>query len=330
MKAGRIAGSIVVSFLFFCAARAMPDVAPQVANLTSEDAKVAEEARQNLEAKGADVVLVLFEKLLVADWTLRPRLLEVLSAHGREFAKQKLLKGNDTEKVYAALVYELSFPCNDEHHDYSSPEFKAMVEALLRAIKSEDKYLRAASGLALVYDEKSIVFFQHFHEIIPVLLSSFDTDLVIRRRAREDPSEVVMIGICLRLDALIGDRPAYLEFSRRLGKQTVPSGNTGASIQRAMSRDLAAYRAQLDELGTYWNDWWKQHANMSVGQIGTLIIERDISLLKEISATTRHQSTMAASFSLRLWTGQFVFDAEEAEMWWKDNRSTYLGPRVRP
>jgi hypothetical protein len=34
--------------------------------------------------------------------------LEVLSAHGREFARQKFLKGNETDKIYAALVYELT------------------------------------------------------------------------------------------------------------------------------------------------------------------------------------------------------------------------------
>jgi hypothetical protein len=305
---------------------APPEIGKLTQQLTSEDVKVAKEARAKLEAMGAEVVPALFEKLPAADWTLKPRLLEVLSAHGREFAKQKLKKGTENEKTYAALVFELTRA--GEKPDHDTPEFKAMVEALLKAIKSEDKSLRAVAGAALVYDEDNTVFFDHLHEIIPALISSFDTELVVRRRAREDASEVVMVGICLRLDALIGDRLAYLEFSRRLGKQTVPSGNTGASIQRAMSRDLVAYRAQLDELGTYWNDWWKQHANMSVGQIGTLMIERDISLLKEISATTRHESTMAASFSLRLWTGQFVFNAGEAEKWWKDNRSTYHGPRV--
>lgn len=307
---------------------APPEIEKLTQQLTSEDAKVAQEARAKLEGMGAEVAPALFEKLPGADWTLKPRLLEVLSANGRELAKQKLLKGNETEKIYAALVYELTRAGQPDDHD--TPEFAAMVEALLKAIKSDEKYLRAAAGHALVYDEKSTVFFNHLHEIVPALISSFDTELVVRRRAREDVSEVVMLGICLTLDALIGDRPAYLEFSRRLGKQTVPSGNTGASIQRAMSRDLVAYRAQMDELRTYWNDWWKQHANMSVGEIGKLMIERDISLLRGISATTRHESTMAASFSLRLWTGQFVFDAETAEKWWKDNRSTYHGPRVPP
>ena len=63
MKVGRIVGSIVVSLSLACAARATPEVDAQVANLTSEDQKVAEEARRTLEAKGADVVPVLFEKL---------------------------------------------------------------------------------------------------------------------------------------------------------------------------------------------------------------------------------------------------------------------------
>ena len=67
MKAGRIVGSIVVSLSLACAVRGTPDVGAHVANLPSEDAKVAEEARTKLEAMGAEVVPALFDKLLVAD-----------------------------------------------------------------------------------------------------------------------------------------------------------------------------------------------------------------------------------------------------------------------
>ncbi len=115
--------------------------------LTSEDAKVGEEARTKLDAMGAEVVPALFEKLPAADWTLKPRLLEVLSANGREFAKQKLLKGNDTEKIYAALVYDLTRA--DEADDHGTPEFAAMVEALLNAIDTDNEYLRAAAQQTL-------------------------------------------------------------------------------------------------------------------------------------------------------------------------------------
>ena len=146
-KAARITWCIVVSLSLACITHGSPDVDAHVANLTSEDAKVAEEARHYLEAKGADVVPVLFDKLLVADWTLRPRLLEVLSKHGREFAKQKLLAGNETEKTFAGLVYELTRAGQPD--DYDTPEFAAMVEALLKAIKSDDKTLRAAAEQAL-------------------------------------------------------------------------------------------------------------------------------------------------------------------------------------
>ena len=127
MKAGRIACSIVACLSFALSVRCVEgrnatesDIETLVKALTSEDAGTTREAQKKLEAMGAEIVPTLFEKLLRADWELKPRLLEVLSAHGRDFAKQKLLNGNDTEKIYAALVYELSVSCAAEDFDYDN------------------------------------------------------------------------------------------------------------------------------------------------------------------------------------------------------------------
>lgn len=75
-------GAILLVLLVQGARRDQPELEPLVGNLTSEDAKTAGDARQTLESMGPEVVPVLFEKLLTADWTLRPRLLEVLAAKG--------------------------------------------------------------------------------------------------------------------------------------------------------------------------------------------------------------------------------------------------------
>ena len=327
MKVGRIAGSIVVLLSLACTVRGGPDVDAQVANLTSEDPKAAEEARRNLEAKGADVVPVLFDKLLVADWNLRPRLLEVLSKHGREFAKQKLKNGSETEKIYAALVYELSVACAGEEHDYDSPEFKAMVEALLRALKGEDKYLRAAAGLALVYDDGSTVFFEHFHEIIPALISSFDTDLVIDRHERGGPAEVVFIAIAEKLDAFIGDRLAYGDFESGPRDDSVRlHGDSGAELQRSMSKIIAAYRPRLDQLKHYWQTWWDEHSKMTPRELGTVIIERNLKLLEQTAPPRGDEVWMGAKWSLRLWAGTSVYPRDWAT-WWGTKKPTYAGPK---
>jgi hypothetical protein len=296
-----------------------------IGQLTSEDPKLAESAKQALEAMGAEVVPVLFAKLLTADWTLKPRLLEVLSAHGREFAKKKLLTSNDTEKIYAALVYELTRGA--EPDDYGTLQFAAMIESLLRAIKSDDKYLRAAAGLAVVYDRKSTVFFDHFHEVVPALLSSFDTELVIKRRAPEDPSDVLLAGICFRLDGFIGDRLAYAQTETALwaGVKDFPLEPNG--MQRTLSKLLPSWRPHLDTLRQYWQTWWDDHKNLSTVAIGRIIIERNISFLEAANNSGGYQDSVVVSSLLELWTRRFFTKGREARTWWTAHKDTYQGPK---
>ena len=321
---------LAVVLLPACAARGAPQVDALVAALTSEDAKVAEEARAKLEGMGAEVVPALFEKLPKADWTLKPRLLEVLSANGREFAKQKLLKGNETENIYAALVYELSVTCAAEDFDYDAPEFKAMVEALLRAIKSEDKNLRAAAGYALVYDEKSTVFFDHLHEIVPALISCFDTELIIDRHNRGGPAEVVHIGIWIMLDALIGDRLTYDEFEKRgpqgpqLGKPG--AGSSRAAFQKWLGSALRADSVKMEAFRKEWSTWWNEHSQLSAAEIGKRMIERDLDLLQQAEKEPRKLDPVVVSSMLQTWTGEFLTTASEARAWWEENKRRYVGP----
>lgn len=324
MKADRIAGTIMISLLLACAVRATPDVDVQVSNLTSEDAKVAGEARTKLEAMGADVVPVLFEKLLVADWNLRPRLLEVLSAHGREFAKKKLLKGSETEKIYAALTYELSVACAGDEHDYDSAEFKAMVEALLLAIYSEDKSLRAAAGAALVYDkdEDSIVFFDHLHEIVPALISSFDTDLIFDRCNRGGPVNVVLIVIGMNLTAFVGDRLINVEkevFTRPAEAKVDDPRDPQARMRKVLSDN----RAKVAELRTYWETWWTAHSKLTAVEIGSLMIERSLRVLALDPSSNDDWSTLTAEWCLMKWTGSYHFNWND---WWEKNKASYKGP----
>ena len=98
--------------------------------------------------------------------------------HGRDYARLKIFHGTQAEKTYAALLYGLI----DQGEDTESCEYATMVDVLLQAMNSEDKRLRAAAGLALVCEHiMTKAVFQHFNDIVPALISSFDTDLVINR-----------------------------------------------------------------------------------------------------------------------------------------------------
>lgn len=323
--------TIIGVALVNAAACAGPEVAPPgienlTQQLTSEDAKVAEEARAKLEGMGAEVVPALFEKLPAADWTLRPRLLEVLSANGREFAKKKLLEGNNTERIYAALVYELTRPI--EADDFGTPEFKAMVEALLRAIKSEDKYLRATAAVALVQDDKRNAWFDHFHELVPALISSFDTELMIDRGHQPGPWDVPFVAICVALDGLIGDRLAYYELKATIDvnmRRVLPEG---ARSQRDRVLALVAARDEIEELRTYWLEWWNQHSKMSAAEVGTLIIDRNLRILGT-SSDDRSSSgpKWTAQWSLEYWTGADKGSFDEWKAWWTIHRRAYIGPK---
>lgn len=324
MKAGRIAACIVVALSLACSVRGGPDVDAHVANLSSEDPKVAEEARRYLEARGADVVPGLFDKLLVADWTLRPRLLEVLSANGREFAKQKLKNGSDTEKIYAALVYELTRA--GEPDDYDTPEFKAMVEALLKAIKTEDKNLRAASIDALLHDPSNALAFRYYYDLVPAMILSFDVDLVIVRRTRAG-GFVTLWNICMALEWLAGDRLAFLDsepaMQQRAKESKVPVDATDTAQVQAF---IEANRGAIEELRTELIQWWRAHSTKSIAEIGRLIIERDISILEREPSLDTERSR-AAKGGLRSWTGEIrPRTATEWRAWWSEHQIDYRGP----
>jgi hypothetical protein len=294
-----------------------------VSNLTSEDEKTANDARAALEGMGEAVVPVLFDRLLAADWTLRPRLLEVLSAHGREFAKQKLLHGNDTEKVYAALVYELTR--GGQPDDTETPEFKAMVEALLRAVKSDDKYLRAAAALALVHDDDIPLFFDHLHELIPVMISSFDTDLIIFHRAHADLNDVAFMGLCLHLDAFIGERPIYQDNEAALFSGLQRTGQGPIAMQRLMSELLRTKAGKIDEMRSYWSGWWKLHSSLRAVEIGRIMIERNLDLFEKLAPNGKPYSDVLVASMLAQWTG-IDRGRDEAIEWWQTHRDSYAGP----
>jgi len=331
MKVGR-SGSIILVCL--CLALSVhcargyggneSEIETLVKSLTSEDESAAGDARRKLEEKGAEIVPVLFGKLLTSDWELKPRLLEVLSAHGREFATQKLLQGTDAEKTYAALVYELSFPCNDDHHDYDSPGFKAMVEALLKALKSDDKNLRAAAGAALLYDEGegSTVFFDHLHEIVPVLISSFDTDLIIDRCQRAGPVNVVLMLIGMNLEVLVGDR--FIDVDKEVfSRPPEMKINDPRDPQAYMRKVLSDNRAKVAELRAEWETWWNEHSKLTAAEIGRLMIERSLRVVAADPSSTDDSTSMAAELCLEKWTGSYHFNWND---WWEKNKASYKGP----
>jgi len=298
-----------------------------VAQLTSEDPKIAEEARRSLEGMGAGVVPALFEKLLVADWTLKPRLLEVLSAHAREFAKQKLLNGNDTEKIYAALVYELTRAGQPD--DYDTPEFAAMVDALLRAIKSDDKYLRAAAIDALLHDRENDIVFQHYHEIVPAMISSFDVDLVIKRRTRAG-GFATLWNICMALESLAGDRLAFFESEAAMQQRAKAKGIPAGASDTAQVRLLIdANRQALEGLRDEFTAWWRKNSTKSIDEIGKLMIERNLAVLEAESSPSTERAR-AATGSLETWTGHIrARTSTEWRAWWNENAHSYTGPLPR-
>ena len=312
-----------------------PDIERLVKDLISQDGKVARKAQKQLERMG-HAVPMLFANLVEADWNLRPALLEVLASikGGRDYARLKLFHGTEEEKTYAALLYELI----DLGEDTESREYAAMVQILLKAIKNDDKKLRAAAGLALVYEENSTtVLFEHFHEIVTALISSFDTDLVVNRFWRGDPSDVVFLGICYRLDAMIGDRFGFLDFvsDPRYQSEALEGGDPFA-LRRTVPKFLSANREEIDKLKSYWQDWWNKHAEMTLTEIGKLMVERSLRLLPEREPTheetrnwsgTKYERFSLAKGSLHVWGGKRGLAVEEFRSWWVENKATYEGPK---
>lgn len=332
-----VACIVAMSFLHasncaYSAQTARPEIDRLVENLTSEDAAEARAALKSLQGMGAEVVPTLFDRLVSADWNTRCPLLQVLAIHGRDFSRLKLLHGTRQEKPFAAILYQLI----DQGEHPEPPEYPAMVDALLAALKSEDKRLRAAAGLALVDAEESTLFFDHFHEIIPALISSFDTDLIIDRRRRGDPTEVVFVGICIRLDALIGDRPVYLATQPKLWK------NVGSidydhyfAYRTALRQALAANHHEIDRLRTYWESWWNEHSMLSATDIGRLMIERSLPIISpgrlaqgdmQGWRVAKHEQDLFAEWCLRLWTGWLLAGQDDWRSFWARRKATYKGP----
>lgn len=310
-----------------------------VQGLVSEDAKTAREAQDGLLKRGGTAVPVLFRKLVEAGWDLKPPLLEVLAEirEARDYARLKLLHGTEEDKTHAALLYELI----DQGKNTESPEYTAMVEALLRTLKSEDKNLRAAAGLALIDPEKSTLFFEHLHELVPSLIASFDTDLVIFRQRREDPTEVVFLGICYGLESMIGDRLVFLEFAHDPETRPVAlSGKRGVELRRSVSELLRTDREGIEGLRTYWDSWWTKHAKMSATDIGKLLIERNLAFLPNPTPTITDMATWPPAereryhlvvWSLERWTGKSsILVDDDWKAWWVAHKTTYQGPAADP
>ena len=302
---------------------APPEIENLTRQLTSEDAKVAEEARAKLEAMGAEVVPALFEKLPAADWTLRPRLLEVLSAHGREFAKEKLLKGNETEKIYAALVYKLSLV--GEPDNSSTIEYKAMVDWLLNGMKNDDKYLRAAASYAMLQGDQPAVVFDHLQDAVPAFISSFDSPIVLLVHAQGPQISVTWV-IGTALDTLIGDRLAYFEVESRFRRVTDAQSVSPQAKQEYIERLLAANQDGLDELRSEWNAWWRGHANLTPVALGRQMIERNLRIFAQAD-DARRLAHRRAEKSLQVWTGNEELEGlEQWSSWWGSSQKTYAGP----
>lgn len=315
-----------VVFLLNAQAKGTPPSTPEIeqliSQLTNDDSSIAIEAKRSLIKVSADAGPILFAKLDNANWELRSRLLEILSAGSSDFIKEKLVHGAPTDRTYSALAYALSRKRGGS--DHNTTECRIMAEELLNAIKSEDKMLRAAAGLALVRDEKDKFFLDHWQEIIPALISSFDVNLVMHSGYREDISDAVIFGICLCLDARIGDHLAFADMSNSLKYVEAPDQGSIIS-EKKLAKFLVVNRAELDQLRNYWETWWKGHSQLATIDVGTLMIERDIVLFGKFEEQ-KHDPEYS-SWLLSIWIGRdSPTTSDGARKWWAKNKATYRGP----
>ena len=326
--------------------RGTPDEHSDIPRLTvqllSNNAQIAKAAHEQLR-RMPDAVPILFRTLVEADWDLKPPIMELLRTikGAADFARSKLLHGDDAERTYAALLYELSANSADSN----SREFSLMVDVLLDSLSDDDRNLRAAATLALTELSEGAILFKHFHAIVPAMISSFDTDLIIRRGRRQDPAEAVFVGTGLRLDLFIGDHLAYTDVESTIWARagTVDEQHYSA-FRHSIRKALASSRKEIDELREYWERWWKQHARLRTAEIGSLIIERNLRFLRDSgyphSALTKRLSETNEQFlkrreqchlvggSLELWTGQRFPSADAWRVWWTEHKGTYDGPLV--
>jgi hypothetical protein len=120
---------------------------------------------------------------------------------------------------------------------------------------------------------------------------------------------------------MIGDKMAFSEFLLRPGGQSSPSGSTGASIQKAMTKDLNLNRDAINDLKSYWQQWWNLHSKEDICDVATGIIERNIKILQDSPPLAPLGARVGSS--LYLWTGEFLSGDEDARRWWTKNRATF-------
>lgn len=287
-----------------------------IARLCSPDGAISRQATKEFYSKRDELAPVFFDRYVSADWSIKPRILERLVGTKHAVVRRKLLEGTETERTHAALLLA-----------YSSELSPDAVALLFAATKSDDKRLRALASYALLHADGAIALFDHFHEIVPALISSFGTPLILE--LYHSPGDSLIFGIGTTLDALIGDRFAYLEMQSRLRR--VDSTNEGGSPRAAQDyteRLVAANQDEIDNLRSYWETWWKAHSNLTTTELGVLIIERNIGIL----AAGRPDGSPAltvdtAEGSLRTWTGQHsVKGVEGWRAWWEQAKASYGGP----
>jgi hypothetical protein len=259
---------------------------------------------------------VFFDRYVSADWSTKPRILERLVGTKHEIVRTKLLQGTENERTHAALVLAYS--------RHLSPD---AVAPLLAATKSDNKRLRALASYALVGADDAVVLFDHFHEIVPALISSFGIPVILE--LYHSPGDSLIFGIGTTLDGLIGDRFAYLEMQSKLRRiDSTHEGDSPSAAQDYTERLVAANQDQIDDLRTYWETWWKTHSTLTTTQLGALIIERNIGIL----AAGRSDGSPAltvdlAERSLQLWTGRESMEGVEGWIsWWKEAKRSYNGP----
>ncbi len=292
------------------------DVDDLIARLSSVDATISRQASKDLLTVREELAPVLFDRYVAANWSIKPRLLERLVGTKHDIVRAKLLRGTEIERIHAALLLA-----------YSGRLSRDAVAPLLAATKSDDKQLRALASYALVTADDAVVLFDHFHEIVPALISSFGIPIILD--LYHSPGDSLIFGIGTTLDALIGDRFAYLEMQSKLRRvDSTHEGDSPSAAQDYTERLVATNRDQIDNLRSYWETWWKTHSTMTTTQLGALIIERNIGIL--VAGRSNDSPALAgdlAERSLQVWTGQESVEGVEGWIsWWKEAKRSYNGP----
>lgn len=297
-----------------------------VGRLTADDPEAVEPVQEALRAMGPEVAPTLFDELMRGDWTLKPRLLEVLSRTGGDVSRQKLLEGSPAERKYAALIYGLRLESRAEQR--GTAEYRAMREEIVQGMRSEDRNLRALSGLAILGSEDRRLLFANYYELVPALIASFDVPIILDRGHSPGPWDVPYWAICVWLDELIGDRLEYRELAPAINAAVKHGLPEGVRSQRDLPTAFEAAAVEIDQLRGSWRDWWRGHSHLPLREIGTRLIERNLVVLSQPRLASLADN--AASGSLTLWTGVSKGSYDEWRDWWEANKTTYESPPSRP